>query len=301
MAPTLVVLAAGRASRYGRLKQLDPVGPHGACLMDYGIYDAARSGFGRFVLVVPPGLEETFAAHAEEQFGDALDVSFVSQRLDDLPEPFRVPPERAKPWGTGHAVLTAGALVEGPFAVANADDHYGRVAYGALAWHLTTHESDAALVGYPLADTLSEHGGVSRGICRTDADGYLQHVVEAKEVRRTGRGIVGVTVEGAPLELSDSEPASMNLWGFPHGVLKALERQWREFLEAHGSEPTAEYLLTTAVGEQVAAGELRLRVLPVGTGWFGMTFLDDAPLVRDRIAELVAGGEYPGHLREGLS
>jgi len=301
MSPTLVVLAAGRASRYGRLKQLDPVGPHGACIMDYGIYDAALSGFGRFVLVVPPGLEETFAAHAEEQFGEALDVSVVCQRLDDLPEPFRVPPERAKPWGTGHAVLTAGALVQGPFAVANADDHYGRTAYGALARHLAERASDAALVGYPLLETLSEHGGVSRGICRTDADGYLTEVVEAKEVRRTDGGLRGVTVEGAPLELDGTEPASMNLWGFPWGVLQTLERQWREFLAAHGSEPTAEYLLTNAVGEQVRAGELRLRVLPVGAGWFGMTFLDDAPLVRRRIAELVAGGEYPGHLREGLS
>jgi hypothetical protein len=301
MSLTLVLLAAGRATRYGRLKQLDPVGPHGACLMDYGIFDAARGGFDRFVLVVPPGLEATFADHAAAQFGGELDLSFVSQRLEDLPAPHRVPPERAKPWGTGHAVLTARVLVEGPFGVANADDHYGRAGYGALARHLAEHETDAALIGYPLADTLSEHGGVSRGICATDADGFLTRVVEAKEVRRAERGIVGVTVEGAPLELDGTEPASMNLWGFPHRVLAALERQWHGFLAAHGADPTAEFLLTSAVGEQVAGGDLRLRVLPVRADWFGMTFADDAPDVRRRIAELVESGEYPEHLREGLS
>lgn len=301
MSLTLVILAAGRATRYGRLKQLDPVGPHGACLMDYGLFDAARGGFDRFVLVVPPGLEGLFAEHAAEQFGDALDISFVSQRLDDVPAPYRVPPERAKPWGTAHAVLAAAPLVRRPFAAANADDHYGREAYAALARHLAAGNEEAALAGYRLAETLSEHGGVSRGICETDADGHLTRVVEAKEVRRADGTIRGVTVGGAPLELHGAEPASMNLWGFPHRVLAALERQWRAFLAAHGADPTAEFLLTNAVGEQVAAGELRLRVLPVRAAWFGMTFADDAPDVRRRIAELVASGEYPEHLREGLS
>ena len=262
MSLTLVILAAGRASRYGRLKQLDPVGPHGACLMDYGIHDAARSGFDRFVLVVPPGLEETFAAHA---------------------------------------VLVAGPLLGGPFAVANADDHYGREAYGALARHLETHEAEAALVGYPLAATLSDHGGVSRGICETDTAGYLTTLVEAKEVRRSGREIHGLTVDGRPLRLRGTEPASMNLWGFPHRLLDLLHRRWMGFLERHGSDPTAEFLLSTAVHELVGNGEVRLRVLPTDAGWFGMTFSDDGPAVRHRIAELVSNGEYPDHLREGLS
>jgi len=300
MSLTLVILAAGRASRYGRLKQLDPVGPHGACLMDYGILDAARGGFDRFVLVVPPGLEGTFAEHAEAQFEGLLDVSFVSQRLDDLPTPHRLPPDRAKPWGTAHAVLAAGPLVAGPFAVANADDYYGPEAYAALTRHLTTRQREAALVGYPLSATLSDHGGVSRGICETDAAGYLTAIVEAKEVRRAEASITGVTVDGVPLHLRGTEPASMNLWGFPHPVLAALERQWLAFLAEHGTDPTAEFLLTSAVGEQVRGGKLRLRVLPVGAGWFGMTFADDAPVVRRHIAERIATGEYPGHLREGL-
>jgi len=301
MSLTLVILAAGRATRYGRLKQLDPVGPRGACLMDYGIFDAARGGFDAFVLVVPPGLEETFARHADEQFGDALDVAFVSQRLDDVPAPHCAPPERTKPWGTAHAVLTAAPVVSGPFAVANADDHYGREAYGALAAHLASRPEEAALAGYRLSETLSEHGGVSRGICETDADGYLTRVVEAKEVRRADGAIRGVTVDGASLDLRGTEPASMNLWGFPHRVLGALERQWHGFLAAHGTDATAEFLLTSAVGEQVAGGDLRLRVLPVAAAWFGMTFAADAPDVRRRIAELVASGEYPEHLGEGLS
>ena len=298
---TLVVLAAGKATRYGKLKQLDPVGPHGSCVMDYGIFDAARSGFDHFVLVVPPGLERSFTEHAEEQFGNLLDVSFVSQRLDDLPSPHRLPPERAKPWGTAHAVLTAGRLLDGPFAVANADDHYGREAYGALARHLAAREAEAALAGYQLSATLSEHGGVSRGICETDAAGYLTAVIEAKEVRRAEGAIRGVTVDGVPLDLHGTEPTSMNLWGFPNRVLAALERQWHAFLAEHGTDPTAEFLLTSAVGEQVAEGDLRLRVLPVGSIWFGMTFAGDAPDVRRRIAELVASGEYPEHLRKGLS
>ena len=301
MSLTLVILAAGRATRYGRLKQLDPVGPHGACLMDYGILDAARSGFDRFVLVVPPGLEETFAAHAEEQFGRRLDVSFVPQRMEELPAPYGVPAGRGKPWGTAHAVLVAETLLTGPFAVANADDFYGRAAYRALATHAARFPDEAALVGYTLSTTLSEHGGVSRGICETDAEGLLTALVEAKEVRRSGREIHGLTVDGRPLRLRGTEPASMNLWGFPHRLLDLLHRRWMGFLERHGSDPTAEFLLSTAVHELVGNGEVRLRVLPTDAGWFGMTFSDDGPAVRHRIAELVSNGEYPDHLREGLS
>ncbi len=298
---TLVILAAGRATRFGRLKQLEPVGPNGEALLDYGVFDAWCSGFRRVVLVVPPGMEDRFHSHLTQHLGDAVEIQCVGQRLDDVPPGFELAPHRTKPWGTAHAVLAARRALNGPFAVANADDLYGRSAYRALAAHAERHPDQAALVGYPLSATLSDHGGVSRGICEVDRDGYLTTLVEATEVTDSGGEIHGITVDGRSLPLRGTEQASMNLWGFPLRLLDLLQQEWVSFFERQGNDATAEFLLSTMTNDLVTRGALRLRVLATDADWIGMTFRADVAMVRHRIAELVTSGEYPVHLREGLS
>jgi hypothetical protein len=298
---TLVILAAGRASRFGRLKQLEPVGPNGEALLDYGVFDAWCSGFRRVVVVVPPGMEDRFLSHLKQYLGDAVEMHWVGQSLDDIPSGFEPAHRRTKPWGTAHAVLAARRALNGPFAVANADDLYGRSAYRALATHAVQHPDHAALVSYPLCATLSDHGGVSRGICETDGDGYLTTLVEATEVAHSGGEIHGITVDGRSLRLRGTEPASMNLWGFPLRLLDLLQQEWVSFLERQGDDATAEFLLSTMANDLVRRGALRLRVLTTDADWIGMTFGADVAMVRHRIAELVASGEYPVHLPEGLS
>ena len=298
---TLVILAAGRARRYGRLKQLEPVGPHGEALLDYGIVDALGGGFARIVLVVPPGMEERFHSHLEQYFGSALDVTCVAQRLDDVPAGCTVAPDRVKPWGTAHAVLATRPLLTGPFAVANADDIYGREAFEALAHHLNARPAEAALIAYRLDQTLSQHGGVSRGICQVDAAGYLREVVEVLDVRREPPALVGQRTDGGPLTLRGDEPASMNLWGFPATTPSALDRLWRAFLERHATDASAEFLLSTAVQRLVADETVRLRVIRTAGRWFGMTFLEDTPDVKRHIARRIARKQYPRDLREGVS
>ncbi|HEX7051909.1 MAG TPA: NTP transferase domain-containing protein [Longimicrobiales bacterium] len=314
--PTLVILAAGLASRYGRLKQLDPVGPAGEALMDYAIHDAVRAGFAGIVLVVRTEIEAEVRRHVERIVGGAVPVSFVCQRLDDVPPGVAVPAGRRRPWGTVHAILTAEPAVPGPFAVCNADDFYGRGAYRRLYAHLTAPAGPAAgtaaLVGYPLRSTLSRWGGVSRAVCRVDPDGWLERIVEVREVREVGGGrsgadaagppragpatdgrrITGIAEDGAPMSLDDDVVVSMNLWGFMPSVFRAFRRQFTEFVARRGADPDAELAISTAVNEQIQAGALRLRVLPADDEWFGMTFPEDRADVVRRIAERIAAGEY---------
>jgi len=298
---TLVILAAGRATRFGRLKQLEPVGPNEEALLDYGAFDAWCSGFRRVVLVVPPGMEGRFRSHLDRHLGDAVEIQCVEQSVEDVPSGFELAPHRTKPWGTAHAVLAARGALNGPFAVANADDFYGRSAYRALAAHAERYPDHAALVSYPLATTLSDHGGVSRGVCEVDGAGFLTALVEATEVTYSGSEIRGITVDERSLQLRGTEPASMNLWGFPLRLLDLLQQEWMSFFERQGTDATAEFLLSTMTNDLVKRGALRLRVLATDAHWFGMTFGADVATVRHRIAELVASGEYPVHLREGLS
>ncbi len=292
---TLVILAAGRATRYGRLKQLEPVGPHGAALLDYNIFDALPSGFHRIVVVVPHELESRFLRHVRDQFGSALDIVCVAQSADGFP------PGRTKPWGTAHAVLSVATHLSTPFAVINGDDAYGRSAFAAVASHMRQHQGEGCLAAYPLATTLSAHGGVSRGICATDRDGYLIGLAEATEVERRGATILGRTANGSLPTLTDDTPTSMNIWGFPPAIVEHLRRQWRAFVETNGTSATAEFLLSTAVDELVRTGALRLRVLTTDAEWFGLTFPSDIDDVRRRVAHRVASGHYPEHLSHGLS
>lgn len=291
--PTLVVLAAGRASRFGRLKQLEPVGPRGAALLDYNIHDARRCGFGRFVLIVPPGMAPRFLAHVQDQGGADLDVACIVQPTDGMPD------GRDKPWGTAHAVLAAADQIAGPFAVINGDDAYGRSAFALVGDHLRRHPEDGCLAAYRLDATLSAHGGVSRGICEVRGND-LAGLTEALRVRRTPDGIMGEALDGAGLHLAPDIPTSMNLWGFPPTALELLAMQWERFLAAHGTDIHAEFLLSRVVHELAHSGALRIRVLPTDARWFGLTYPDDTDGTRTCIAELVADGQYPEHLAHGL-
>jgi NDP-sugar pyrophosphorylase family protein len=278
-APALVILAAGLGSRFGGPKQLSPVGPSGETLLDYAIYDAMRAGFTRAVLVIRPELRDPLRAHVARVTGDALPVDYVEQRIDA---------GRVKPWGTGHAVLTARAAVAGPFAVCNADDYYGPGAYRLLAEHLKGEGSQGvhALVGYRLDGTLSEHGGVARAVASCGPDGLLTRLVEVRDVRRVGGRLRGVTATEEPREFTGGEQTSMNLWGFAPDVFAALEEQFAAFLASQRA-PEAEFLLSTALDEQVRSGRARLRVLPAPDRWLGVTFAADVPAVRTALAALV--------------
>jgi NDP-sugar pyrophosphorylase family protein len=301
VALTLVVMAAGLATRFGGPKQLAPVGPAGEALLDYDVYDAVRAGCRRVVFVVRSELADAFHVHARDVLGDGLETVFVEQRLDDLPGGRVPPPGRVKPWGTAHAVLAARGAVTGPFAVCNADDWYGPGAFRLLAAHLRQEARAAppvhALVGYRLDATLSEHGGVARGVAVTDPDGLLARLEEVREVRRTPGGLTGTGADGTRRALVGDEVASMNLWGFAPAVLPVLMDQFAAFLDAADGDPTPEFPLSTAMNAQVAEGRARLRVLVAPDRWFGMTFAADLPAVRDALAALVRAGTYPADLR----
>lgn len=303
-APALVILAAGVGSRFGGPKQLSPVGPSGETLLDYAIYDAMRAGFTRAVLIIREELRAPLREHVARVIGAALPVDYVEQRLDDLPTGLRVPAGRVKPWGTGHAALAAREAVDGPFAVCNADDYYGPAAYRLLAEHLTAKGGTPplhALVGYRLDATLSAHGGVARAVASTGPDGMVARLVEVKNVRRVHGGLRGVSSAGDERAFTGGEYASMNLWGFRPDVLAVLQEQFTSFLEVPGQAPDAEFLLSTALGDQVEAGRARLRVLPAPDRWLGMTFAADVEAVRAALAALVRAGTYPADLRAAFT
>lgn len=277
------------STRYGQLKQLDPVGPSGEALLDYGIHDALRAGFGRVVLVIRRELEAAFRAHCDARWG-AAPLAFAYQRMDQVPRGV-TPPDRVKPWGTAHAALAAAPLVDGLCAVSNADDLYGPAAYAALAAHLMARGDAHALVGYRLDETLSAHGGVSRGLC--DADGArLRSLVEVLDIRRDGGHLRGRAADGHVVELAPDALVSMNLWGFRPGVFELLDAAFRRFLERPDAG-TAEFLLSDTLGDLAAAGRVRLDVLPTAERWLGMTHPADRDLVTARLRALVADGRYP--------
>jgi hypothetical protein len=292
--PTLVILAAGLSTRYGGPKQLAPVGPSGEALLDYGIYDAHRAGFGDVVFVIRTEQEETFREHAEWLVGSTVPVCHAFQTLGEAPS------DRVKPWGTAHAVLATAPHVHGPFAVMNADDFYGARSFAALAEFLMglgeRSARSLAMVGYRLQDTLSESGGVSRGICTAGTDGRLQSVAEVREIRRGPGGITGESVSGESMHLTGDEIASMNLWGCTPAVFPLLESRFARFLETAAVDPAAEFLLAGVVSDELAGDAIAVDVLPSPDRWFGMTFPEDRGRVAARLAELVSQGLYPDNL-----
>jgi hypothetical protein len=293
MSPTLLVMAAGLGSRYGGLKQIEAVGPGGETLLDFSVHDALRAGFGRVVFVIRKDIEAAFRQAVAGRYEGSVEVALAFQELDLVPAGFVVPPGRTKPWGTAHAVLAAEGAVATPFAVINADDFYGAASFRALGDFLRAEASDdlAGMVGFRLADTLSEHGQVARGICRARAD-LLEAVEEITGIERAGDGSI---LAGDRRFLGD-EPTSMNMWGFAPGLFAELRPRFACFLERAGGDVKAEFYIPSVVGDLVREGRLRVRILPTSSPWFGVTYREDRPRVADALRELVARGEYPERL-----
>lgn len=299
MSPTLVVLAAGMGSRYGGLKQIDPMGPSGETILDYSVYDALRAGFGRVVFIIRPDFEDAFRSGVASRFSDRVDVDFAFQTLDRLPDGFQVPAGREKPWGTTHAILCARDQVRGNFAVINADDFYGRDSYAVLSAHLQEIDpvsTDFAMVGFTLRNTLSDHGSVARGVCVADAGGYLSSIDEMTKIEREGRAARNTRDDGTVVALTGDEPVSMNMWGFTPRLFDHLERVFREFLERSGREEKSECFIPLTVGQLVAERVATCRVLRTDSSWFGVTYREDKEVVQASIANLIAQGEYPANL-----
>jgi len=299
MKPTLLILAAGMGSRYGGLKQIDPMGPAGETLLDYSVFDALRAGFGRAVFVIRPDFEAAFRERVMARFAGRIETAIAFQTLDMLPDGFAVPPGREKPWGTTHAILCARDVVAEPFAMINADDFYGRDSFAVLGRRLATLANDSSaycMVGFTLAGTLSDHGTVARGVCRTDDRGFLADIQELTGVgRMAGGGIRGAGKNG-PVELTGAEPVSMNMWGFTPRIFPQLARDFQAFLTAHGAEHTSECYIPMSLGALVHAGHASCEVLPTTSTWFGATYAEDKAAVQASLLGLVAAGEYPPSL-----
>ncbi len=296
--PVLLVLAAGMGSRYGGLKQIDQVGPSGEAIIDYSIYDAIRAGYGRVVFVVRREIEKDVRAFFEPRLQGRIPIDFVHQELEMVPPGTVVPPERKKPWGTGHAVMVAREKIDTPFAVINADDFYGPGAYRqTVRFFASSHdENEYAMVGYRLENTLSDHGSVARGICRTSTDGYLLEVTEHTRIYREGGKILSRQEDGSIIELKGDEPVSMNFWCFKPGIFDELEKQFTEFVREHAHDPKAEFFIPLPVSRLIREEKIRMKVLPNSEEWFGVTYKEDKPVVIRKIRELVEKGIYPEKL-----
>jgi hypothetical protein len=301
MTPTLLVLAAGMGSRYGGLKQIDPMGPHGETVMDYAIFDAQRAGFGRVVFVIRQEFEDAFRTVVLPRYAGHLPVDLCFQDLRELPAGFSLPADREKPWGTAHAILAARHVVREPFAAINADDFYGRQSYATLAAFLEGPLREAvppiyAMVGFELRHTLSAHGTVARGICRTDDRGRLIGVREMTRLRAVGDLVENQESPAAPDVLRGDEPVSLNMWGFTPAIFPQIEEVFREFLATRGDDPTAECYIPTVVDALIARGACEVHVLPTTSRWFGVTYREDKAAVVTALADLTARGDYPSPL-----
>jgi len=302
---TLVVMAAGIGSRYGGLKQVDPVGPGGETVMDYSVFDALRAGFGRVVIILRKDIEELFREKIGRRIERAADTAYVFQSLDQVPPGFRVPDDRKKPWGTAQAILACKDAVKSPFLAINADDYYGRTAFEAMAGYLGRGPGaddglEFAMVGYRLANTLSEHGTVARGVCAATAEGYLVGIRELLKIRQFADGIKHTENDVDWQALDPESWTSMNFWGFTTGLFAELERRFPEFLRASAANMTiTEFLIPEVVGALVREGLARVRILPTRERWFGVTYPEDRPVFRAAILGHIEAGVYPRDLWPG--
>ena len=299
MKPTLFVLAAGMGSRYGGLKQLDGLGPHGETIMDYSIYDAIQAGFGKVVFVIRRVFEQDFREKIVSKYENRIPVELVFQDLDNLPAGFTVPEGREKPWGTNHAVLMGKDVIHEPFAVINADDYYGRESFKVLADYLSSiegKEGQYAMVGYRVANTLSESGTVARGVCETDENGYLTKVTERTKILREEDGVIRYIEEDGKTAVEDNTPVSMNMWAFTPDYFKYSEDYFVSFLKEHGQELKSEFFIPLMVDVLIHSGKATCRVLDTPSKWFGVTYATDRPQVVAKFAELVEKGIYPSPL-----
>lgn len=301
MKPTLLILAAGMGSRYGGLKQLDGMGPHGEVVMDYSVFDAIRAGFGKVVFVIRRDFEEQFRKQLGDKFSRHIRVEYAFQDLNDLPAGFSVPEGRTKPWGTAHAMLAAAKVIHEPCLMINADDFYGRDAFRIIAEDLRTPRPDDgkahySMAGFLLKNTLSEHGSVARGVCSTDANGMLTSLTEMTKIFKTPEGAENRENPEAPVKLTGDEPVSMNFFGFTPDIFEHLQQAFVQFLRASGSDPKAECYVPKVVDSLINDGKADVRVLPTSGKWFGVTYPEDKDEVVASIKALVVAGEYPSPL-----
>lgn len=300
MKPTLLILAAGMGSRYGGLKQVDPVGPNGEAIIEYSIYDAIRAGFGKVVFVIRESFAEAFKENFDKKLKGKIEVEYVYQELDNIPAGIQVSVEREKPWGTGHAVLVAKDVINEPFVVINADDFYGPSAYKLTADYLNSvsgsGNNDYCMVGYGLRHTLSEHGYVSRGVCQTDKEEFLKTVVERTNIERINNKIITKLDDGSDMELTGNEVVSMNFWGFSTSFFSFLETHFEKFIKNNSENPKAEFYIPFVVNELINKGEATLKVLESQDLWFGVTYKDDKGTAVESISNLISEGVYPNKL-----
>ena len=284
-------MAAGMGSRYGGLKQLDPVGPSGETIIDYSVYDAIRAGFNKVVFIIRKDFEEDFRSKITNKYKNKIRVEFAFQDLNDLPEGFLCPEGRVKPWGTGHAILTASQLIHEPFVAINGDDFYGRESFEIVADYYQDKDATYSMVAFQLDKTLSEFGGVTRGLCTVKND-LLDTVIETGELKRSESGVSS----DRDIQLDGSEPVSMNVWGFTPDLFDHLRAMFVDFLHKEGDEMKSEYLIPTVINNLIRSGEKDIHVLRTGSKWFGVTYKEDKPFVTEQVQLLVDHGVYPKQL-----
>lgn len=303
--PVLVIMAAGMGSRYGGLKQIDPVDEEGHIIMDFSIFDAKRAGFEKVVFIIKKEIEEEFKEVIGNRLGRIMEVSYAFQELDDIPGNYKVPEGRKKPWGTAHAILSAAGEIDGPFAVINADDFYGSHAYKEIYQFLTTHEDTEkyayAMVGYRLRNTVTENGSVARGICRVDEKKNLQSIDEKTKIEKRTDGIAYTEDEGVTWNPLGSETVvSMNLWGFTESIVKEIRGGFSEFLEENleKNPMKCEYFLPDVVSRLLKQDKATVTVLESEDKWYGVTYKQDKPLLVEAVQHFKEEGIYPQHLWE---
>ncbi len=296
MKPTLLVLAAGMASRYGSMKQIQGFGPGGETIMDYSIYDAIRAGFGKVVFIIRKDFADNFKKIIEPKIKGRIEIDYVYQELDSFTGGYKAPENRTKPWGTAHAVLCSKTVIKESFAVINADDFYGSDAFIKAADFLNNeiHDGLFSIIGYDLSKTLSENGSVSRGVCEVDNEGYLVSIVERTKIYREGNKIVYDDTDGKH-EVSSDSKVSMNLWCFPASAFDIIQKTFLEFLKERGTDPKAEFFIPI-IGDQFIKEGGKIRLVPTNAQWFGVTYREDAPEVEKNLRALVSKGEYPERL-----
>ncbi len=299
--PQLVVMAAGIGSRYGGLKQIDPVGPSGEIVLDYAIYDAIRAGFKKVVFIIRKEIEDVFREKVGHTIDKQIETAYVFQELDKLPPGFSVPEGRTKPWGTGHAILCAREAVTGPCAVINADDFYGPDSFRVLGEYLRNAQDadglyDFSMVGFVLNNTLTEHGHVARGICTSNADGYLENVVERTKIQRFGQKVRFTEDDKTWTDINKASTVSMNFWGLTPVIFDELANRFPAFLEANTKNLKAELFIPTIINDLIQEGKARVKILPTTDSWFGVTYQEDKPRLKEEIQNKIATGEYPENL-----
>ena len=298
MKPTLLVLAAGMGTRYGGNKQLDEVGPSGETIIDYSIYDAIRAGFGKIVFVIRRDIEQQIKERFFERLQGKIEVDYVFQEINNLPEGVKVSPERQKPWGTSHAILVTENKIKEPFGVINADDYYGVESFKILHDFLVNDKDPSCycIVGYKMGNTLSDHGHVNRGVCWLDERGLLKNIVETRQIEKTSTGAQAQGSDGKMQYFTGNEVVSMNLWGFKPSCYSFLGEEFRNFINKSGMDLKSELDIPTSIDKFVKNGQITIKILMSNERWFGVTYREDKPFVVESLKKMIRNGVYPARI-----